>query len=298
MPTTRSQAHKEEEVAAPSADDAQPGSKHKTAEGAGLPQPKRAKKTNEKGQKTIEETIAGEKGQRKEDVKGESPELKQQNAETKKEAKERKIESNKPQAEKQEEDNAGPGEEAKKPSSTKDTTTPSNILEKGIIYFFLRSRVDTSSSPSNMSDVARSYILLRPSPSTRFTHTPLPDTNTNRLCLIPKRLSPNRPRPGPEYPKKFLEEFKSLRWAPTQPKHLDYVNTQFLMVGESSGVEKALEPQEEDEKEGKKEPGEEMEELEEEDAKRMNGLSDDDSAKIYADLQVDAEDYPKLQTTF
>lgn len=84
----------------------------------------------------------------------------------------------------------------------------------------------------------------------------------------------------------------------TQPKHLDYVNTQFLLVGESSGVEKALEPQKSDEKENKQEPAEELEKLEEEDLQRLKGLSDDDSGRIFADLKVDADDYPKLQTTF
>lgn len=85
---------------------------------------------------------------------------------------------------------------------------------------------------------------------------------------------------------------------PTQPKHLDYVNTQFLLVGESSGVEKALAPQKEDEEEGKAEPAEEMEKLEDEDAQRMKDLSKDDSGRIFADLQVHADDYPRLQTTF
>jgi hypothetical protein len=96
----------------------------------------------------------------------------------------------------------------------------------------------------------------------------------------------------------LLEEFRSLRWVPTQPKHLDYVNTQLLLVGESSGTEKALEPQKEDQEEGKAEPAEEMERLEDEDTKRIKGLSEDDSGRIFADLQVHAEDYPKLQTTF
>jgi hypothetical protein len=89
-----------------------------------------------------------------------------------------------------------------------------------------------------------------------------------------------------------------LRWVPTQPKHLDYVNTQFLLVGESSGVEKALAPQKEDQEEGKTEPAEEMEKLEDEDVQRMKELSKDDSGRIFADLQVNAGDYPKLKTTF
>lgn len=70
------------------------------------------------------------------------------------------------------------------------------------------------------------------------------------------------------------------------------------MVGESSGVKKALWPQEEDQKEGKEEPAEEMEKLEDENAQRMKALSKDDSGRIFADLQAQAGEYPKLQTTF
>lgn len=97
---------------------------------------------------------------------------------------------------------------------------------------------------------------------------------------------------------RIKKEFRSLRWIPTQPKHLDYPYAQFLLIGESSGVEKALEPQVKDQREGSAEPVEEMEKLEEEDTKRMRGLSRDDSVSIFTDLEVNAKDYPKLQTTF
>lgn len=97
---------------------------------------------------------------------------------------------------------------------------------------------------------------------------------------------------------RILDEFRSLRWSATQPKHLDHVNTQFLLVGESSGVDKALEPQKKDQEEGKDEPAEELEKLEEEDAERMRDLSSDDASRIFADLQAQAREYPKLQTTF
>ncbi|KAL2160975.1 hypothetical protein VTH06DRAFT_8687 [Thermothelomyces fergusii] len=103
---------------------------------------------------------------------------------------------------------------------------------------------------------------------------------------------------GPDYPKELLDEFRSLRWVPTQPKHLDYVNTQVLLVGESSGTDRALEPQQEDQAEGKAEPGEEMERLEREDEERMRSLADDDADRIYADLQADAKSLPRLLTSF
>lgn len=70
-------------------------------------------------------------------------------------------------------------------------------------------------------------------------------------------------------------------------------------MGESAGIDKALAPQKEDgEAEGKAEPAAEMEKLEDEDTQRMKALSADDSGRIFADLQVHADEYPKLQTTF
>lgn len=85
---------------------------------------------------------------------------------------------------------------------------------------------------------------------------------------------------------------------PSTPKHLDYVNTQFLLVGESSGIEKATELQKADKQQGAQAPKEEMEKLEDEDTHRMQDLAGNDSAAIYADLEASARDYPKVQTTF
>lgn len=97
---------------------------------------------------------------------------------------------------------------------------------------------------------------------------------------------------------RIIDEFRSLRWLPSKPAHLDYVNAQILLIGESSGPDTALEPTEEDEKEGKEEPKEVLEHLEEEDLKRMRHLPGDQSASVFADLTIHAKDYPKLQTTF
>ncbi len=61
---------------------------------------------------------------------------------------------------------------------------------------------------------------------------------------------------------------------PLQPKHLDYVNTQFLVIGEGQGeIDKATQPQPEDEKEGKEKPLEELERLEGEDEIRVKHLN-------------------------
>ena len=36
-----------------------------------------------------------------------------------------------------------------------------------------------------------------------------------------------------EFPKEFIEEFGGRGWMPVQPKHLDYVNAAFLLIGEN-----------------------------------------------------------------
>ena len=95
-----------------------------------------------------------------------------------------------------------------------------------------------------------------------------------------------------------MEEFRSLRWMPSKPEHLNYPNSQILLVGESSGIDKAVEPQEKDQKGHKEKPREVLENLEHEDLKRMQHLPGGQSASIFTDLQVHAKDYPTLQTTF
>ncbi|KAK0632924.1 hypothetical protein B0T14DRAFT_416399 [Immersiella caudata] len=280
-------------------------------------------------------------------------------------------------------------------------TVPSSILEKGIIYFFIRGRVTVGDEPSSVDDIARSFILLRPiAKDAKLGSGTIGDAGHSRLLAVPKKVfptngrerwiafveksgasfaelredflssteyetktagmrttpaatpvaegvyaitstgreshlvyvltlpeelgevqkklglkerggfmvstkNPEYPGPqnarlpkGPEYPKEVLEEFRTLRWMGTLPKHLDYVSTQILLVGESSGFKKALEPQKEDKKDGVEKPAEEMDKLEQEDLERMKALSDDDSGRVFADLEAHAQDYPKLQTTF
>ena len=73
--------------------------------------------------------------------------------------------------------------------------------------------------------------------------------------------------------RRILNEFRGLRWMPLQPKHLDYENAQFIVIGEGSGeLDKATEPQEKDEKHDKDTPLEEMEKLEHEDEIRVKHL--------------------------
>ncbi|KAM4057691.1 hypothetical protein HRG_009318 [Hirsutella rhossiliensis] len=103
---------------------------------------------------------------------------------------------------------------------------------------------------------------------------------------------------GPEFPEEIIKEFRSLRWLPSRPEHLNYENAQLLLIGESSGLDKAVEPQEEDKENGKEEPLEVLGHLEEEDLERMRHLPGGESESLFADLHAHAKDYPKLQTTF
>ncbi|MCJ1462774.1 hypothetical protein MMC07_001377 [Pseudocyphellaria aurata] len=291
--------------------------------------------------------------------------------------------------------NAG---DAVEESSKRGESTPSSILEKGIIYFFFRGRVGID-EPSDVNDVARSYIVLRPIPhGSKLGDGPIGDAGTNRLLALPKKVLPSSPKDrfmifvekakasmediksffassdyttktagtrhtpsatpigegvyaitttgreshlayiltipselsevqkdvglqergsfvtsvknpqysgpanatlpeGPKYPQEILDEFRSLRWMPLQPKLLDYVNTQFLVIGHAGNdFEKATEQQPVDEKHDKDTPLEEMEKLEQEDELRVEHLKGDDS--VFVDLGLSSKEYPKIQTTW
>ncbi|KAL9048663.1 MAG: hypothetical protein Q9162_007610 [Coniocarpon cinnabarinum] len=67
---------------------------------------------------------------------------------------------------------------------------PSNILEKGIFYFFSRGRVGID-DPQSVQDFARSYIVLRPLPKdAKVAEGPLEDLQNNRLLALPKKVMP------------------------------------------------------------------------------------------------------------
>ncbi|KAK4945970.1 hypothetical protein LTR10_014772 [Elasticomyces elasticus] len=113
--------------------------------------------------------------------------------------------------------------------------------------------------------------------------------------------NPTQPAPnnaslpkGPDYPQEVIDEFRSLRWKPLEPKLLDYDNAQFLLIGESA--DKALEQRPKDEREGNAPPQEEMEKLEGEDEIRIKHLKGDDS--VFVDLGVTAKDLPKVPSTW
>ena len=79
-------------------------------------------------------------------------------------------------------------------SSKREEATPSNILEKGIIYFFFRGRVGIN-EPSDVNDIARSYIVLRPLPhGAKLGEGPIGDAGSNRMLALPKKVLPVSPK--------------------------------------------------------------------------------------------------------
>ena len=88
-------------------------------------------------------------------------------------------------------------DDAVEDSSKRESVIPSNILEKGIIYFFFRGRVGID-EPSAVNEVARSYIVLRPLPhGAKLGEGPIGDAGTNRMLALPKKVLPVSPRDRP-----------------------------------------------------------------------------------------------------
>lgn len=66
----------------------------------------------------------------------------------------------------------------------------SPIMEKGVVYFFFRSKVAVEHAES-LDDVKRSYIVLRPLPlGAKLKDGKLQDEGNNRLIAIPKKKLP------------------------------------------------------------------------------------------------------------
>lgn len=79
-------------------------------------------------------------------------------------------------------------------SSQREESTPSSILEKGIIYFFFRGRVNID-EPSDVNEIARSYMVLRPLPhGGKLGDGTIGDDGNNRLLALPKKVLPTSPR--------------------------------------------------------------------------------------------------------
>lgn len=79
-------------------------------------------------------------------------------------------------------------------SSKREKSTPSSILEKGTIYFFFRGRVGIN-EPSEVNEIARSYIVLRPIPhGAKLSDGPIGDAKNVCMLSLPKKVLPVSPK--------------------------------------------------------------------------------------------------------
>lgn len=197
------------------------GSKRKSGPGAS-PKSKRGKKVDEKEQKTIDETMLGKRGKEeesREQVEGEPSSEKQnglpdeqepddgdQKMEDEEKVEPTSVMDDTAEVEGAEVDEAkdtgkveGASGEATESTSNgnavessekREESTPSSILEKGIIYFFFRGRVNIE-EPQDVGDIARSYMVLRPMPhGSKLGDGPIGDTGNSRLMALPKKVLP------------------------------------------------------------------------------------------------------------
>lgn len=75
-------------------------------------------------------------------------------------------------------------------SQEREEAVPSNILEKGIIYFFFRGKVNVE-EPESVDEVARTFIVLRPLPQgASLDQGPIGDNENCRLLVLPKKTVP------------------------------------------------------------------------------------------------------------
>jgi hypothetical protein len=82
------------------------------------------------------------------------------------------------------------GDGAIEQSSQREKQVPSNILEKGIIYFFTRNRVGVEDADS-VGDLQRTFFVLRPLPiGAKLGDGAIPDLENNRLFALPKKVFP------------------------------------------------------------------------------------------------------------
>lgn len=71
---------------------------------------------------------------------------------------------------------------------------PSNIMEKGLIYFFTRARVGIE-NPESVTELQRSFFVLRPLPDgAKLGDGALEDLQNNRLLALPKKVWPKSAR--------------------------------------------------------------------------------------------------------
>jgi uroporphyrinogen-III synthase len=168
-----------------------------------------------KKQTKIEDSLAGNKEQDKgadsemkdapadKEANGSAPEEKEHSDKKDEQAETKEGDTTNPKAE-------GGGVER---DTQREKNMPSNILEKGLIYFFTRNRVGIEDSDS-VGDLQRTYFVLRPfsAAGAKLVDGAIPDEGNNRLFALPKKTFPKSHRDRfmafVEKPKTSIQDLK------------------------------------------------------------------------------------------
>ena len=169
------------------------GNKHK-ADSQSVPKPKRGTAANgKKEQITLEETLDNSN---QEDGKDESS---KENGASHND--EERVEDAGESNGQPKENSVKPEHDTEKSTDSKPHTAdveeraedmPPSMIEKGLIYFFIRPRVNIT-NPHAVEDVARTYIVLRPLPLTaKLTDDSMlaTESSKNRILALPKKVLP------------------------------------------------------------------------------------------------------------
>lgn len=138
-----------------------------------------------------QEAAAGEKHQ----TEHESPDPKRTKTEKQPTIEESlgKVEDNEASEKKEKDEHENGEAEAKTESAVQpneEPDVPSSILEKGIIYFFIRGRVGID-EPTEVNDIARTHMILRPiEKDAKLGEGPIGDAGNTRLLALPKKVLP------------------------------------------------------------------------------------------------------------
>lgn len=126
----------------------------------------------------------------KHEIEHESPDKKRQKTDEKQSKKDEP--KTKPPQDVSKPTSKSPKDDAIKPSQ--EPNMPSTTMEKGLVYFFIRGRVNID-SPSSVDEIARTFMLLRPIPKdARLGEGPLADAANARVLALPKKVFPTGPR--------------------------------------------------------------------------------------------------------
>lgn len=179
--------------AAESGEKASTGEKHQTEHNS--PQAKRAKTEKEPTQTTLDGVFNNEGDEKNGTAAKEEADDQEVSPPTEDEhEKTHDKTQDKHEDDKNEDNNVeGSKAEAKEGDAilpSQEKNVPSNVLEKGIIYFFIRGRVGID-TPGEVNDVARSFIILRPiSKMAKLGDGPVRDAGNTRLLALPKKVLP------------------------------------------------------------------------------------------------------------